>query len=248
MGKNAKSRVFSSRSGKASSRAKALRDASVAAARAIVKMGPVRSLGGRSSVGDHTTAIFHNLAARVRNAGTDTAPSWQAQIGAITFKLSDMPNYAQYTGMYDAFRIKRAVVRFINGTTSGNYTALRTQSCPQLFVVNDYDDNALQSTFAQDILADSRTKHVQLLTEYSHPIVPRAALRTYNDSNLTQTGYAEAKPYQWIDTDYPDVPHYCVKYSVPTAMGTGSDGGVLSPYAEINVWVEMEVEFKNKKL
>lgn len=194
---------------------------------------------------DRSTAVFHKLAARIYNAGSETAPSWQNQDGALVFKLSDMPNYTRWTAMYDAFRIKRAVVRFINGTAGGvNYTALDHQGTPQLFVVNDHDDASISTTFETDILSNSATRHKLLLNEYSHSIVPTAALRTYNDTNLTQVGYAEAAKNQWIDCDYPDVPHYGVKYMVPTTFGTG----VLAPYAQIDIWVEVEIEFKGSKL
>jgi len=154
---------------------------------------------------------------------------------AATIELNNLPNYAEFTNLFDAYRITKVVARFIYDQNSAQATPAvgGTQNVfmPSLVTVNDYDDATPLAAI---------TDYVQYETfkveRMDRPIVrtfkPKVAVPAYAGGAFS--GYlrgSDASP--WIDAASPNVELYGLKYGVQATMEGGigtKQMGALSIY------------------
>lgn len=160
---------------------------------------------------------------------------------AHAFKLNDLPNYTEFTTLFDAYRFKGVKLEFVpiynsHEINEGPASALDDRlGMPIMTFARDYDD--ANAPASEDTLLQYATnRRLQLSTRKSIYIAsPRCANLVFKDG-ITPVGYSEAKSNQWIDSANPDVLHYGLKYYLPTEN--------LSKIVYIRVYATYYLEFK----
>lgn len=159
-----------------------------------------------------------------------TAP---ANYGALSFKLSDLPNYTEFTALYDEYRFKAAKVHFVptlpvnmpveaSGTTSG------TATVPALYTWIDNDDNTAPTAITQGQQFSSFKAHGLLNQMRVRSVVPECSTALYSG---TFTSYGQVKN-QWIDNNSPSVIHFGLKFGIINASNYGAFDVVITYYLE----------------
>lgn len=144
----------------------------------------------------------------------------QMYIAGTAFVSWTMPNYADFTSLYDKYRIDWVdVTMTFNGNT---HTGGSTQSLPRVFFVEDNDDTNSISLGA--IQQYDNLKTFQFGTGEgvmkTFRIHPRPQEMVYYTSTLT--GYQQGSNKKFIDTTYPDVPQYGAKMIVDPIVYSAS--------------------------
>lgn len=121
---------------------------------------------------------------------------------SISFSLSQIPGIQNFLNIYDFYRIRQVVVLFkVVGTT--NYIGNSSGDIPRVGVAIDYNDNTSTGAPAESY---QNCVSTNMITPFVRRFSPRTAIGLYNGS--LSTAYIQGRPDQWIDTNYPAVPHY----------------------------------------
>lgn len=163
----------------------------------------------------------------VRSVNLVTTGTWTytGTYGALSFKLSDLPNYTEFTNLYDEYRIKAVKLHFVptsnsnvaqdtSGTTGGQ------TSVPALYTWIDTDDNTAPTQLTQGQQFQTFKAHGMLDRMRVRSLVPEVSTALYSGSF---TSYGQVKN-QWIDNNSPSVVHYGLKYAIMN--GTASYGAL----------------------
>lgn len=159
---------------------------------------------------------------------------------SYSFKLADVVNSAEFTSLYDMYRINKVTLyldRIRNSTGNSfdnpfNYRAL---------VVHDYND-VTPLTTEDEYLEYSNCKMVQMIGNGSHKVVlyPKIANVVENVSGAATAYTAMSSNKVWLNTVNNEVPHFGIKIYVP--------GGSVAPdYSIFRVRVRFDLSFKNSK-
>jgi len=166
--------------------------------------------------------------AQYANIGTSTTLfinfSWK-------FALADLPNYTEFTALYDQYRIASVQLVLVANTTESIPSATNNGA---MYIVKDFDDaNLLASNTDylqyQNCKVVSPLFHIKKIT-----IAPRVAVATYGGGAFTS--YANnAAP--WLDVASPSVEHYAIK------IGTTA----TTVQIVYQVMARFSLEFKNPR-
>lgn len=137
--------------------------------------------------------------------------------GVITFALTDLPDYTEFTALFDLYRLRKVVLTF--RPAFNNATAGTAASAPITYnyTVIDYDDaNALAS---DGIAQEYQTCQVHTNYEkFTRVVYPRLASAVYSGAF---TSFASTGNTQWLDAASPGVLYYGLKYNIePSLQGT----------------------------
>lgn len=129
-------------------------------------------------------------------------------LGGTTWTTLTMPNYAEFTTLYDQFRIDWVEGEIYFSANSAESVSANNGTLPMLICAKDYDDsNTATST---DLAQYNNCQYWQLgnmAMKKKINIKPNVDIAVFN--GLTN-GYARAKP-MFIDTASFGVPHYGLK-------------------------------------
>lgn len=142
-----------------------------------------------------------NLAAINPTAGTYTVVSFK-------FQLDDLPNYSEFTNLFDQYKISAVKLKFWPRFTGADVNPPATAiGVSRLWSVIDYDDSATLTNENQAMEYQNCKTHLsnRPFSLYLKPCVLSEVYRT----TLT-TGYAPTRKYR-IDVAQPNVPFYGVK-------------------------------------
>lgn len=138
---------------------------------------------------------------------------------ATSFCLSDLPNYTEFTALYDQYKIKmvKLQIKMINvpesyalpGSAASN---LYVNYYPTIWWTQDHDDNNY-NTVAQ-MREFARVKHAVLYPNREVTILVRPTVLSQLYLNNTTTGYATQFKQPWLDMANPGIPHYGVKAAI----------------------------------
>lgn len=131
---------------------------------------------------------------------------------AFDFEFNNMPNYTEYTGLFDAYKVKMIVFKVYSGIDSNDANGTAATSCGYLHHVHDYNDaNALSNI--GEYYEYSSYKCVALSKAHGYSIIlyPKLSIEYYKTA-LT-TGYGLSNP-KWLDltTTGTGIPHFGLKY------------------------------------
>jgi len=135
----------------------------------------------------------------------------------LSFKLSDLPSYSQFTALFDEYRIRAIKVYWLpcfNVNTSNSSTG----TVPQLISAIDYDDASTPGNANVINSFDTCRVHGLLDKMYTRSFKPSVALATYTTSFV---GYAQRQD-QWIDCNSPATTHYGLKWGSVDANNSSS--------------------------
>lgn len=151
----------------------------------------------------------------------------QFQGDGIGFKLSDLPNVADITNLFDYYKFIGVKIKFIYSHNSSEAGSVGF-NLPNLLYTYDYDDANLPAS-ENELLERNTTKIKRLDRPITMYIKPKINNEIYN--NGITTAYALAKgsnPY--IDSSNSGVNHFGLKYGI--ALNASQAGnGVLKVYA-----------------
>lgn len=143
---------------------------------------------------------------------TFTAQGLQAGVPTVTpmayfFKLSDVVNSGEFTSLYDQYKITRVNCRFVPRSTSQN---LSTNGRGYFMSVIDLDDASIGSVTI-DALNQYQTKRETSMTSvHSRTLYPAMSAPLYQAG----AAFAYGPKKGWVDSAYPDVQHYGLKFLV----------------------------------
>jgi len=137
---------------------------------------------------------------RTYAGGTITPSTTIPQAGALSFALSSLPDYTEFTALFDQYRIIQASVSF-------EPTSLVSTSTP-LITVLDYDDavvpTSLNMLYEYETMQSSTSGTMQ-----KRVLTPKLALAAYSG---VFTSFGVAPTGTWIDSASPSVLYYGVKW------------------------------------
>lgn len=122
------------------------------------------------------------------------------------FKLSQMPNYSEFTSLFDKYKICKIVytLMFQQNTAPMNGNSV----LPLIHICSDDDDATVPSSLTElQQRANCKRRVLGNTVMIKYTFRPKIAAAIYNTA--LSTGYAIKSGY--INTDYPDVPHYGIK-------------------------------------
>lgn len=165
---------------------------------------------------------------------------------AAEFMLNQLPNYTEFTNLYDQYKITKIVCKLIpmlngNGNVPVAYAQTDTVSSPSnpglLISVLDYDDATPLSLIGDYLQYQNVRKQPAIMNRtHTRVIVPRVR------KNVLQGGGGDmpamiGKP-GWIDCQYANIPHYGLKLFLDTHTG----GAFAQTYQLMTTFY---VKFKN---
>jgi len=149
---------------------------------------------------------------------------------ALNFALNLTPNYAEFTNLYDQYRILEAVVTFAPYVTVVSNPASAFPGFIGTWI--DYNDSNLPANIQEGQQYDTFQRNVAA-TSFVRVIRPRTAVGTYSGSAFT--GYT-SKYGDWIDSNSPSVQYYGLKMCI-----TGSTYSTTTPVYEIEVTATIQL-------
>ena len=142
----------------------------------------------------------------------------------FTVALDDVPSPADFTNLFDQYRIKNASMNLIYRggnvrTQEGSIGASPSPQLPTFFYINDKDDST--SLAIDEVLEHQRVRMKQMtnnktMTRFS---IPTYTLESVSDG--TNFGNVPRKS-PWIDTDNSNVEHGNLKLLVHGGPSTGT--------------------------
>lgn len=145
----------------------------------------------------------------------------------ISFELTDLGNYSDYTNLFDQYRIKRATI-MVMPRISETITA-DVLSNPVMYSVPDFDGSALTTLssmleYESCRIHDARKPFLMVIDQ------PRFLVTAgTTDAGKLDTG--------WLDLSSPGIPHYGVAIGLPAQP-------------VVTVWyihARLELEFRNTR-
>lgn len=171
--------------------------------------------------------------------------TWLNVAGGQVFTLDMLPDWPEFTALFDQYRILNAEVKFLPVFNSGD-PAITPSGGPSFsvpYITYAVDtDNATPPANQDAIMEYGRAVTTRLDKPVVVNVTPRVAMDAYKSG--LGVGYAEGRAGQWIDCETPGVEHYGLKWWIPTT-GPGGSGTVLNINWACDVIITLTVEFKN---
>lgn len=144
--------------------------------------------------------------------------------GAIDISLDKLPNWGEFTNLFDEYKICAIKTKFIYSHNSSDAKNLGTASLPIMYLVRDYDD-ATPLTNYNDYSQYENLKVRRMDKPIGIYSKPKCSSALYTGALFT--GYGSMKS-QWIDCSSAGVKHYAVKFGIdPIVSGTTDPIGKL---------------------
>jgi len=154
--------------------------------------------------------------------------------------LADFPNYAEFTALFDAYRIRRLTYSFY--PARGNVGQADGSTGPQpvvetLTTAIDFNDNVAPTGQAELLEYGTCQQHF-MDRPRKVSFVPRIKIGGTDVVTPAIVPVMEMAP-QWLSTDQPKIGHYGLKWAFsPTLQQSDT---------VVNVYIEAEIEFKLTK-
>lgn len=147
---------------------------------------------------------------------------------AVKFTLADLPNYTEFTSLFESYRIYKIVARWIplNGESGWNGSSSSANLNAGLLVsAVDYNDATVE-TAAQ--LQEKRMSEIwNAYKEHYVTIYPRVAVPVY--AGVTTFGYGDSQRL-WLSTNNAAIEHYGHKLSAAAMPASTNLGRIQYTY------------------
>lgn len=163
--------------------------------------------------------------------------------GAYVLSLDSLPNYTEFTNLYDQYKINGIKISFVPSTNSYITSGVSGVTAPNGFSrfssALDFDDSTTPAT--ENVLLQygslRTTPGWKTHSRYFKPKIREAAVVDTTTGALTA---ATVRSNVWLDCDRPDVEHYGLKVFCPMPVNT-----TVSASITYSVYVTMYMAFKN---
>jgi len=166
---------------------------------------------------------------------------------ANMFTLQQLPNYAEFTALFDMYRIKKIEITWLYDhnsgevSTSAGVAANASMGLPNIYIVSDYDDASALGA-ATDYLQYEPCKITRLDKPVRWTIYPHVAVAVYNGAFA---GYKNDKA-AWLDVASSAVEHYGCKWAVDATMCNIAASGAVR-IGTLNVYYKFFMDFKQTR-
>lgn len=132
--------------------------------------------------------------------------------GAFNFTLANVPGNAEFTALYDQYKISAVSVCFYprQTETSSLATVDTAKGNARLLTAIDYNDDTAPLTF--DALREYENCEVVSILEKHERYIPKPLFLNNSGQNVNA----------WIATSSPSTRHYGLKYAVEPTLATGN--------------------------
>ncbi len=167
------------------------------------------------------------------------------RLGGVAQITAQVPNYTEFTGLFDQWCIDKVDVMLVPTYTNSNLSAaVVTAQLPTIVHCIDDDDSAAATK--TDIQQYANCKYTQLLTGFTDPkpirsFRPKPAIAVFQQGATFAYGSVTPGP-KWIDVAYPTVPHYSVKGALDNANVASSQPNTTMAY--VDVVCKLHLKFK----
>lgn len=131
--------------------------------------------------------------------------------GAFTFQLNDLPGSADFTQLFDYYKLTGVKLRFQLNLDPGAQTAANS-TYPRMFYAIDHDD-AQNPTDSNELRQRGKCRQWLLNPNKPMTVFLRPKYLNLISYNAIQNGYQIGKQ-SWLDLGIPDLPHYAFKYVI----------------------------------
>lgn len=163
--------------------------------------------------------------------------------GTQGFRLADLPSFAEYTALFDQYRITGIDLTFSSDVdTPSLATAVYSNKyvLPMFARCLDYTDGVTITSPAVMRQAQGFIESRVNSTPIRMHVKPQASISVYSAAGAR---YGSALPLQWVDTIYDDVDFFGAKYL--WYWGTVDAAG--AQMAEITIDATYHLEFRGTK-
>lgn len=161
-----------------------------------------------------------------------TIPAGGAGAGyAYQFQLNQLPNFAEFQGLYDQYKISKVKFQliprfnFANSSGSGNVGSI--------FSVMDFDD-ATAPTSRDDLLQYQNLKRTKMTSTLTRTISPAVAVQIYT---APIPGFSPKRTF--LDLGNAAVPHYGIKLWVDGSLAGTSPNPMIFDL-QVKFWLSMK--------
>jgi len=150
---------------------------------------------------------------------------------SVETQLDNLPNFAEFTALYDTYKIcavKRKFMYNKNSAESINGNA----EIPHLVTANDYTDNT----------APANESELLQYASFKQSRLDKPVTRYYKPCQLFSTNPIQITKSRWNPTDEPDVKHFGMKMAVDTINSLG--GAILGT---LRVYTTLYLAFRSPK-
>lgn len=145
--------------------------------------------------------------------------------GATAFALNTLPNFAEFTSLFDQYRIKKVQMNFVwrsSGMSQIETGIHNLAGMPIMYSVIDNDD-ATVPTNIQEIqqYQNHRTTYFSSVKRVKRLSLAPRTLNTIYRTGAT-SAYALGKRNQWLDMSATDIPHYGLKWAIDVPQSGGA--------------------------
>lgn len=164
---------------------------------------------------------------------------------ALSFNLTQLPAYTEFTDLYDQYKINGISVKIQPLVTEGLASPLSgspfVYGFPKLSTVIDYDDTNIPAN-ENVMLQYGSLKMTGSFKEHKRYFKPKVRIAAL-DAGAAVTAN-QVKAAGWIDTGAPAVPHYGLKVYHPGPIASGGVPGISSSIA-YSVYATVYIACKN---
>lgn len=151
----------------------------------------------------------------------------QRVYGALSFNLSQLPNYTEFTALFDQYRINKIKVTMYphadNSQTPVNAT---NDFIPLIAFCTDTDDSTAPAS-VDELNQRSNVRYTKFNKPISIWIKPHVDTEIYRSA--VTTGYGNIAN-AWIDSASSDIPHYGLKWAIMGDSETGLGANSIMKY------------------
>lgn len=164
-------------------------------------------------------------------------------VGGYSFALANLPNFSDFSGLYDYYRLNMVIMRIIyrgsnlSSMESANNAAL---GLPYMYYVIDRDDATTPATVDEVREYAAAKMHIFTGEKRACYIKLRPSLLTETYKSALSTSY-QVKRASWLDlADSGNTPHYGIKLAIIVPVNS------TQAYASQDFDVEVKYYFQMK--
>lgn len=197
----------------------------------------------RSIVKNHSFTRTMTVTIPISNPATGVLNFVSRGDNADGFRLSQLPNYTEFTYLFDQYKINRIDMTFFPSWIGSDKSGLSTKDVvlPTLVTVNDYDDSNALTTRSDYLQYESYRAALLDGSKILHrSFKPQVAMATFGSGVFTS--YASPAQVPWIDANSAGVDFYGIKWAVIFPVA-GDD--TLSGYLTVDC--KLHCEFRHTR-
>lgn len=146
--------------------------------------------------------------------GTPISSSNTEQLGAYTFQFAQLPNYTEFTTLFDQYKINAIRLRFVPNVSE---SSIGSSPIPDFHTVLDYTDGGAPAS-KNAMLEYPNWKMTRGTATHTRFFYPTSFVGVLPASGVLTAG--DPKRKQWHASDLATVTHYGLKYCIDNASAS----------------------------